>query len=155
MKNLSNFMKFTLFLFVILSLTYCSSEKSKHNFIQEGFINTNATYSWGRTQRKIIVKNIENSCKVFAITNENGKILYQQPINMTFSDNHYWLCYVDDKENLYYYNSDYNDAKAIMWNSELNKYEEKYWCSTKINLPVEFKNELKDKATLSNCLSLK
>lgn len=147
-------MKLTFVLIVFFVLTGCSSEKPKYNYIHEGFITTNATYSWDN-EKKIIVKNLENSCKVFAITDKRGKILYQQPLNMTFSDYHYWLCYVDDKANLYYYNSDYSDTKAIMWNSELNAYEEKNWCLTEISLPAEFKNGLKDKTTLNNCLSLK
>jgi hypothetical protein len=32
----------------------------------------------------------ENASKIFAITDERGEILYQQPLNATFSDNHYW-----------------------------------------------------------------
>lgn len=147
-------MKFGVFLFTILTLTRCSSESPKRENIREGFITTNATYSWG-WKKNVIVKNIENSCKILAITDERGKVLYQQPINMTFSDHHYWLCYVDNKENLYYYNSDYDEAKALIWNAELKKYDEKNFCLTSINLPEKFRNELKNNATLSGCLSLK
>ncbi|GAA5102856.1 hypothetical protein GCM10023210_44220 [Chryseobacterium ginsengisoli] len=149
-------MRFILSLFTILSLTQCSSDNSpKHSFILEGFIKTNGSYSWGKTQKNIVVKNIENSCKIFAITDKRGRILYQQPLNVTFSDYHYWLCYADDKDNLYYYNSDYNEVKALIWNSELKKYDEVNFCSTKINLPSKFKDELKKDATLTDCLSLK
>ncbi|HCN51615.1 MAG TPA: hypothetical protein DIT10_21445 [Chryseobacterium sp.] len=101
-----------------------------------------------------MVKNLENASKIFAITDERGEILYQQPLNATFSDNHYWLCYADDKDNLYYYNSDYSEGKALIWNSELQKYDEKNFCSTQIHLPEKFKDELKNKATLTDCMSL-
>jgi uncharacterized protein with ATP-grasp and redox domains len=57
--------------------------------VKEGFITTNGIYAWG-TEKKIMVKNLENASKIFAITDERGEILYQQPLNATFSDNHYW-----------------------------------------------------------------
>ncbi|MCU7618401.1 hypothetical protein NZ698_14465 [Chryseobacterium sp. PBS4-4] len=149
-------MKFILLLITILALTNCSSDhNSKFKSIDEGFIETTGTYLWGRTQKTIVVKKIENSCKIFAIIDKKGKVLYQQPMNVAFSDYHYWLCYVDDKENLYYYNSDYDEPKALIWNQELQKYDEKNFCSNKISLPKKFKTELSSKETLIDCLSLK
>ncbi|WP_185288462.1 hypothetical protein [Chryseobacterium lactis] len=147
-------MKFGLLFVTVISLSRCTSERPEYEFVKEGFITTNGIYAWG-TEKKIMVKNLENASKIFAITDERGKILYQQPLNATFSDNHYWLCYADDKENLYYYNSDYSEAKALIWNPELKKYEEKNFCSTQIHLPEKFKDELKNKATLTDCMSLK
>lgn len=148
-------MNFRLFLFIIVSFISCTSDHPKHGQIQEGFIETNGNYTWGVHRKKIIVKNLENSCKIFAITDERGKILYQQPLNKAFSDHHYWLFYADDKDNVYYYNSDYSEAGALIWNSELKIFDEKDFCSTLIHLPEQFKEELKNHETVANCISLK
>lgn len=146
-------MKLSLLLFIMISLSRCSSERPEYDSIKDGLITTNGIYAWG-TQKKIIVKNLENSSKIFAITDGRGEILYQQPLNRTFSDHHYWLCYADDKDNVYYYNSDYTEAKALIWNPELKKYEEKDFCSIQIHLPEKFKDELKNKTNLTDCKSL-
>lgn len=145
-------MRIVLFLILILQLSSCSKQSRGTEIIQKGFITESKTYYWGN--KNIIVKDIEDDSKIFAITNEKNKIIYQQPINIVFSNYHYWTMYADENQNVYFYNSDYSESKALIWNAKQNKYDEKNFCSEKINLPAEFINELKDKNTLKNCKSV-
>lgn len=139
----------------ILSLSRCSNKSPKIVSIKEGFITESGTYYWGRNDNIIIMKNIGDGEKIFAITTEKGKILYQQPINITFSDFHSWKLYVDDKQNAYFYNGDYYETSALIWNNTENKYNEINFCATKILLPSAFKKELLNPTSnFRNCKSL-
>lgn len=66
--------------------------------------------------------------------------MYQQPLNIVFSDYHYWTLYADGNQNIYFYNADYSESKALIWNSELNKYNELDFCNPKVELPKDFCN---------------
>jgi len=145
-------MKRTIFLIFILILSSCEKQKKSDEVIQKGFITESKTYYWG--DKNIIVKDIEDNCKIFAITDKRNRIIYQQPLNIVFSDYHYWILYADDTQNIYFYNSDYSQSKALIWNSELNKYNELDFCNTKVDLPKDFIDKLKSKASLKNCKSI-
>ncbi|WP_234111059.1 hypothetical protein [Chryseobacterium sp. R2A-55] len=147
-------MKTLLIIFTILSITRCDNPSRKVESIKSGFITESGTYYWGRNQN-IIMKNIGDDEKIFAITTENGKILYQQPINITFSDYHKWTLYVDEKQNAYFYNGDYQETKALIWNKTENKFNEINFCQKSISLPADFKKKLLDpNLNFTSCKSL-
>ena len=148
-------MKSLIILLAIFSITRCESQAKKTESIKSGFITESGLYYWGLNQN-VIVKNIGDGGKIFGITNENGKILYQQPINVTFSDYHSWTLYVDDKQNAYFYNGDYQESKALLWNNAEKKYDEIDFCKNEIKLPTVFKEKLLDPTSnFGNCKSLK
>ncbi|AWA31128.1 hypothetical protein HYN48_14080 [Flavobacterium magnum] len=103
----------------------------------------------------VIVKRLENESFIFAITDRKRNILYQQSLVETFSELHYWLLYADDKQNIYYYNSDYSSQKALLFDAEKKEYNAIDFCTFEINLPKEFKKKLADDTNLGNCISLR
>lgn len=147
-------MKIFILFFTILSLTRCENQSKKIENIKSGFISDSGLYYWGLNQN-VILKNIGDGEKVFGITDEKGKILYQQPINVTFSDYHSWTLYVDDKQNAYFYNGDFQEAKALIWNKTEQKYYEIDFCQKKVLLPADFKKKLLNPTSnFKNCKSL-
>ena len=144
-------MKSIIFTLLLLIITSCRRQSEKIETIQDGFITETGIYYWGN--KTIILKNIDENSKILGIVNEKNKIIYQQPLNMVFNNSHYWTLYAEGNQNIYFYNSDYSESQALIWNSNENKYEEKDFCKVKMDLPIEFVKELKSKATLINCKS--
>ena len=137
------------FLYLFNSCTRKNEYKSFH--LQKGFISEPGTYYWN-SKKIIIIKNIDNAGKIFAVLDKKRNVIYQQPINRTFTNFHYHRLFIEGN-NLFYYNSDIGENIALIWNNDLSKYDTiKNFCSKKIHLPKELKEELKPH--LDNCISL-
>ncbi|MDM1299003.1 hypothetical protein HXZ94_10895 [Empedobacter falsenii] len=148
-------MKCFIYLFLPFIFILSCNKKTQNNssHIQKGFISESGTYYWN-LNKKIVIKNIGDGGKIFAILDKLNNVIYQLPFNNTFSDYHYYSFYIDENQNAYYYNSDLDDYKALIWNNNLNKYDTiNDFCSNKISLPVEFKKEIQ--SHVNNCESLK
>lgn len=145
--------KVLIFLSTLFLFTTCNKNSQENSFhLKKGFILKPGIYYWN-LKNTIIVKNIDNTGKVFAVLDKKRNVIYQQPITHSFSDIHYYSMFVDEKRNIYYYNSDIGDQIALIWNNNLNKYDTiKNFCSQKISLPKEFREEIQPH--LSNCKSL-
>lgn len=148
-------MKNLIILLVISALTRCESQSKKNEFIKNAFITDVGTYSW-INNKSIIVKNIDDDSKIFGIADDKNRIIYQQPMNVVFSNYHKWILYADENENVYFYNGDYSETKALLWNTKSKKYDEVNFCATEIKLPIEFEKKLLDPTSnFGNCKSLK
>ena len=144
-------MKNILVFLIVISFARCNHDDKipKNHF---GFIEKSGIYYLGNWNT-IVVKDIEDNSEIFAVKDINNEILFQQTLNETFSNYHYWKMYVDKEGNIYYYNGDYQDSKALIWNKNEKKYHTVNFCFTKIELPLEFKKEISEH--IDNCKSLK
>lgn len=151
-------MKKSLFIISILCFFSCSNSEQQPYTIHSGFIGEAGSYNIidsNNLRRNVIVKEFKDGSTIFAIRDSKNEILFQQNMNLTFSKYHYWCLYVDNSVNVWYYNSDYNSTKAILFNKNTDSYEEKDFCELNLNLPKEFLERLKKTASLENCKSLK
>lgn len=148
--------KILFFPILLLSLFIsCGDPGLDYKNLKSGFIYEAGIYSNPYQQRNLLVKELKDGSLIFAIRNSKNKILFQQSLNQTFSKYHYWSLYVDINFDVWYYNSDYDSPKAILFNKETQVYEIKDFCYHKLQLPDEFRKELKSKNSLQNCESLK
>lgn len=125
----------------------CNNSQLTYKSIKSGFLYEAGIYSVLGKDRKILIKELKDGSKIFAITNRNQKILFQQSLNQTFSAYHYWTLYVDKNADIWYYNSDYMSHNGILFNKETQQYEMKDFCKLKLKLPIEFKTEIEDNAS--------
>src|SRR4051812_22789762 len=155
--NNSKMRQSILIILVCLFFSSCGNSAPENFQIKSGFIFEPGIYHIFQPKFKsknIILKEFKDGSKIFAITDSMNKILFQQSINQTFSKYHYWCLFVDENANVWFYNSDYSSAKAIILNEKTKLYEMKDFCAEKLNLPVEFRKELELKNTFNNCKSL-
>lgn len=141
---------------LFLCLTSCNESELKTQQIKSGFINKPGIYSIFQRDfksKKILLKQFKDESIIFAIKDIHNKILFQQDLNETFSAYHYWCLYVDEHANVWFYNSDYDSPKAIIFNHMTKSYEIKDFCKTKLLLPKEFRKELEVKNSFKNCKS--
>lgn len=140
---------------LLLSLfTSCRDSGLDYKNLKSGFIYEAGIYSNPHQRKNLLVKELKDGSLVFAIRNSRNKILFQQPLDQTFSKYHYWALYVDTNFDIWYYNSDYRSLHAILFNKETQVYETKDFCDAQLQLPEKFRKELKLKNTLQNCESL-
>ncbi|WP_055726138.1 hypothetical protein [Flavobacterium chungangense] len=128
-------------LFLVLFIS-CNNSELRSKNIKSGFLYDAGIYNIPGKNRNILIKELKDGSKIFAIRDHNNKILFQQSLNETFSANHYWLLYIDKDTNVWYYNSDYISHQAILFNKKTQKYEMKDFCTSKLHLPSEFKKEI-------------
>lgn len=141
--------------FLLLSLFIsCGDPGLNYKNIKSGFIDEAGIYSNPHQRKNLLVKELKDGSLIFAIRNSRNKILFQQSLNQTFSKYHYWVLYVDMNFDLWYYNSDYDSSQAIIFNKKTQVYELKDFCYYNLQLPDEFRKELKSKNSLQNCESL-
>lgn len=141
-----------LFCFISCGKSGLESKSIKSGFISEPGI----YYIHNSKHRNVLVKELKDDSILFAIRDSQNKILFQQSLNETFSNYHYWCLYVDENSNIWFYNSDYMSSKAILFNENTKLYEMKDFCNVKLKMPKEFEEELKLKNSFENynCKSL-
>jgi len=148
--------KSILILLVSMFLNSCGNSPLERHRIKSGFISEPGIYNVIQPKfqsRNIIIKEFTDESRIFAIRDSRNKVLFQQSINETFSNYHYWCLFVDENANVWFYNSDYSSTNAIIFNEKTKQYEMKDFCEEKLILPAEFKKELDSKNTLENCKS--
>lgn len=145
-----------LYLFLFFCFISCGNPPLESKTIKSGFITESGIYYIRNLKhtnhRNILVKELKDESIIFAIRDSKNKILFQQSLNETFSKYNYWCLYVDEKSNVWFYNSDYMSSKAIIFNENTKIYETKDFCNIKLKLPKEFEKELKAKNL--NCCSI-
>ncbi|WJS96982.1 hypothetical protein NYQ10_11110 [Flavobacterium johnsoniae] len=120
----------------------CNNYQLNYKSIKSGFLYEDGIYTIPGKDRNILIKELKDESKIFAIRNGKNKILFQQSLDETFSPYHYWVLYVDQNANVWYYNSDYMSYQTILFNQKTQQYEMKDLCRYKIQLPSEFKKEI-------------
>ncbi|MFH7002338.1 hypothetical protein [Flavobacterium bizetiae] len=142
-------------LLLLSILISCGNQPLESKNLNSGFINEAGIYHISNQKRRnILVQELKDGSIIFAIRNSTNKILFQQSLNETLSKYHYWTLYVDSNSNLWYYNSDYDSPRAILFDEKTQQYNMVDFCERKLKLPKEFKKELELKNSLENCLSL-
>ncbi|KAF2330324.1 hypothetical protein [Flavobacterium ginsenosidimutans] len=132
---------------LILLFVSCNNYQLSYKSIKSGFLYDDGIYTIPGKDRNILIKELKDGSKIFAIRNSKNKILFQQSLNETFSAYHYWVLYVDKNADIWYYNSDYFSSQAVLFNKETQQYEMKDLCRNKIQLPLEFKKEIESKGS--------
>ena len=132
---------------LILLFVSCNNSKESYKSIESGFLYETGIYHIPGKDRNILFKELKDGSKIFAVRNRKNKILFQQSLNETFSAHHYWALYVDQNADIWFYNSDYMSYRAILFNQKTQEYEINDLCRFKIKLPLEFKKEIKAKAS--------
>lgn len=130
---------------LILLFVSCNNYQLSYKSIKSGFLYNDGIYTIPGKDRNILIKELKDGSKIFAIRNSKNKILFQQNLNQTFSAYHYWVLYVDKNADIWYYNSDYLSFQAVLFNKETQQYEIKDICKFKLELPIEFKKEIESK----------
>lgn len=145
-----------IFFFCVLSflIVSCNNSELRIKTIHSGFIEESGIYNLPRKKINILVRELKDGSIIFAIRNSQNKILFQQSLNETFSQFHFWKLYVDENANIWYYNSDYISSKALLFNEKTQLYEIKDFCSTQFQLPFKFKKAIEHTID-KNCQSLK
>ena len=112
----------------------CSKDKQFYEFMpQSGFVEKPGIY---RSKNVIInVKKYDNGSLTFGVADRKYKIIYQQSVFSSFSDNAYWFIYKDKYENIWFYSSDIQQTTVIMKNGSTNSYSIHNFCKEKIKLP--------------------
>lgn len=132
---------------LILLFVSCNNYQLSYKSIKSGFLYNDGIYTIPVKDRNILIKELKDGSKIFAIRNSKNKILFQQNLNQTFSAYHYWVLYVDKNADIWYYNSDYLSFQAVLFNKETQQYEIKDLCRNKIQLPLELKKEIESKGS--------
>lgn len=143
-------MKKLIQIFLVFILISC--DKPKENIsIKEGFITKEGTYY--AKNIKIVVKKLDDDSLIYAICDRFNKILYQSNLMTPFSKYHFWMMYIDINENVWVYDSDYDNKKIIMKNDS-NKYIENDYCKMNIAKPKKIRDKLKE-LNIKDCGNLK
>lgn len=129
-------------LFLILSLCFlihCNNKQNTSVIRGKTFITSSGIYFFnGRTLK---LANIDGECYAFSLkTTKVDQILINADINKCFSKNIFWSLYIDEFENIWFYNSDYGNSFVYFSN---NNYEKHDFVKEKIKLPTEFLKKVK------------
>lgn len=127
-------MKIKISIILALILISCKQEKRTDGFMPNpGFIEKPGVYT--STNAVINIKKYDDGSLTFGVSNRKYKIIYQQSIFNSYSDNSYWFLYKDDKENIWFYSSDIQESKVLMKDSLTNTYTVHDFCKENIKLP--------------------
>jgi hypothetical protein len=98
-------------LLALLLATACSNAPHiEYNVKPNTFITAPGRYEFKGMW--IIVHGLEDGTLLYGIANEKRDVLYQHPISKPFSKYQYWALFVDDAQNVWFYNSDYGEFMA-------------------------------------------
>lgn len=136
--------KFLLICFCIFTSLSCSQNNLANSRIKpETFIVKPGKYFLGSKQ--IWLKKFTDGTLVFAIGDDlNRKVLYQQNMFTAFSDNHKWLLYVDDKENIWLYNGDLQIYNVLVYDMVNHDYKVRDYKKDNLEIPTAFKTKLQE-----------
>ncbi|KOS05979.1 hypothetical protein AM493_07970 [Flavobacterium akiainvivens] len=91
-----------------LLATACSKQpRIEYNVKPNTFIREAGKYHF--KDMELVVRGLEDGTILYGIAGEKSKVLYQHPITKPFSDYQYWMLYVDNAENVWFYNSDLSE----------------------------------------------
>ncbi|MEO8237463.1 MAG: hypothetical protein ABI576_05090 [Flavobacterium sp.] len=128
-------MKIQVLIILASILASCTKEKSTSGFIpKSGFMEQPGIYT--SKSAIIIIKKYDDGSLTFGVADRKYKIIYQQSIFSSFSDNLYWFLYKDEKENIWFYSSDIQESKVLIKDSLTNTYTVHDFCKENIKLPL-------------------
>lgn len=135
-------------LFFAIFLISCNNVRNENTYLKEGFISKEGNYY--AKNIKVVVKKLDDGSFIYAICDRYNKNLYQSNIMQPFSQYHFWMIYLDNKENIWTYNSDFDSRKVIIKEHNSKLYFEKDPCLINISIPKEIHNKFKE-LKISDC----
>ncbi|GAB1856714.1 hypothetical protein MHTCC0001_15500 [Flavobacteriaceae bacterium MHTCC 0001] len=126
------------FFITIILLVSCKNNNDKiYNITPDHIISMPGIYYV--KNYKISVKEFKNGSLVFAISDKKNKLYFQQSILESFNKLSLWGLYVDENDNLWFFNSDYNKTDVWIRNDDSSTgYEKKNFCKEQLALPARF-----------------
>jgi len=135
---------------VLLSIIFLcfSCNKESVYIIEKGIINKKGTYY--TKNYKITIKEFTNGSLTYAFSDKMNNLLFQQNILKAFNKNSFWCLYFDEDENLWVYNSDYQNTDIWIRNRINTEFVKKDFCKLELKIPLEF-SELLNENVSSLC----
>ncbi|CAH0173633.1 hypothetical protein [Chryseobacterium sp. Bi04] len=89
------------------------NDKNRATFVKTNtFINSPGIYYFRNIS--IIVKEFKDNTIVYGICDYYNNILYQRNINTSISNNMKWAIYIDNKDQIWFYNVDYQETSVFI-----------------------------------------
>ncbi|WP_042720374.1 hypothetical protein [Flavobacterium sp. B17] len=114
-----------LYYILIFCLVGCGKDDSnKINYITHNnvFINKSGEYYY--KDYKILVKEFNNETLIYGVFGLlRNQCIYQQNLTATFSDYSKWTLYIDDKDSIWFYNSDRDEITVLYYKDKQLIYE--------------------------------
>lgn len=127
------------FLLILCVMTGCSHSDNESKIIKGNtFITSKGIYYFNGLTLKI--SEIDKGCLVFSLkeTKKDNVLIYGD-IFKCFSKNQKWCLYLDEDDNIWFYNSDYQESYVWIAHENYKKYD---YVLEKIRLPKEFEQNL-------------
>lgn len=128
--------KFVLIIFMMIG---CSNSDNGSKIIKGNtFITSKGIYYFNGLTLKI--SEIDTGCLVFSLKQtKQDNILIYGDIFKCFNKNQKWCLYIDEDDNIWFYNSDYQQSYVWIANESYKKYD---YLLEKIRIPKEFEQKL-------------
>ena len=131
----------SVFVFLIIVFFSCERKDEIHFAKTNDFINQTGTYYFNKN--KIVIKEFKDGSLIFGVADNHNKVLYEHSIFRSFSGFSKWGLYIDIKQNIWFYTSDYQEYSVILKDSVENKYHYKKLDENSVEIPKEFKLKIK------------
>lgn len=123
----------------IISFLSCNT-KSSNGKIENGFVKKEGTYFFNK--KRIKLAELKDGSLTFAIIDKDGQLLLQHNLFLSFNKNQKWALYIDNNENIWFYNSDFGET--MVWLKEdSSRYIQYDYCTKDITIPPDFLNYFK------------
>lgn len=131
---------FTIIMIVFFFFS-CKNE-SDIKELKDGFVTEAGKYYIGNNEFELF--QVVNGSLIFAMQDSAKSLLFQRGIGNPFSSFQKWVLFFDNKNNLWFYNSDY--AETYVWIKEKDgEYTCHDFCKENLPLPTEFINYIDPK----------
>ncbi|NPA10213.1 MAG: hypothetical protein GXO46_14645 [Chlorobi bacterium] len=126
-------------LVVFIFFFSCSDTMKSSVITEEEFITVPGIYYFNGNTLKL--SNIDNGCYTFSLKKRKENIIYiDGNINECFNKNSFWSIFIDEKKNVWFFNSDYGNSSV--WLSQEN-YKQHNFIKEKMILPEKFSEKIK------------
>ena len=132
-----------LFILVLLVLASCGKSDEGISLKHDNFITEPGTYYFSGKQLKL--KEFTDGSLTFGVSlSGTNKVLYEHSMFKAFSKYQFWRLYVDDKDNIWFYDSDYHEAIVLVWDDTNGKHVQQDFMKEKENAPKAFADAIAD-----------
>lgn len=135
-------------LLALFLATACSKPPHiEYNVKTKNFIREQGKYHFANVV--VVISELEDGTMLYGISNNKNKVFYQHPITKPLSNYQYWMLYVDNAENVWFYNSDLGEFLIHIRMGD-GSYITKDGYSYLDNMPKDLKAELEQHNTFKN-----
>jgi hypothetical protein len=121
---------------IIFVLFFSCNKDSVEGIKRQHYINEPGTYAVGKN--RLFIRELINGSLIFGIVDSRSNILYQSNSFTPFSKYQEWGFYIDSTENIWLYNSDFQEYAELIKDSLENGYTYKK-LNTSTDFPVDFR----------------